>query len=334
MLQHFLLLIHRLKLIPQNNFLFRKLFLLTILLSNLYSDAHVFVYHRFGDNKHASTNTSLEVLTKQFEFFKKNHYKVVSLSLLHTYLLEKKDIPDNWVILTIDDSYKSFYTNALTLFKKYHYPFTLFVYVQATQEHYGDFMSWKQIKKSANYGEIALHSYAHKHLVSIGVNKTKNDTQKAYDIFTKNMGFTPKYYAYPYGEYTPLIKETLKKFNFNLIFNQNSGAIDKESDRFDLDRIALTGEVNLKSKLRIKTLHVTWLKPTKYPKNGKLNIIHAKIPPNLKSVEYYVSGNAWKKVSVSNTELIIHPNITLKYKRTRIFIKYQNRQNSIILVKE
>jgi len=322
------------KQLTQNNFFARKLFLLALLVSTLYSDAHIFVYHRFGDSKHASTNTSIDVLKKQFDYFKNNNYKIITLEKLSNALHLKKEIPDNWVVLCIDDSYKSFYENGLEVFKAYSYPFSLFVYVKATQKHYGDFMSWEQIKEASNYGEIALHSYAHEHMVSKSLLHVKKDTKKSYDIFTKEMGYSPKYYAYPYGEYTLRIKEALKEFNFDLIFNQNAGAVDKESDRLDLDRIALTGDVNLKTKFRIKTLHVKWIEPTLYPKNGKLNTIRAKIPPKLKSVEYYVSGHGWQKAAVHNGELLIHPNVNLKFTRTRIFIKSHNRQSSIILVKE
>lgn len=325
---------HQLKQTVQNNFLLRKLFLLALLTTTLYSQAHIFVYHRFADSKHASTNTSLNVLEKQFKYFKDNGYEIISLNRLSQALEKKEQIKDKWVVLTIDDSYKSFYDNGLALFKKYHYPFTLFVYVEATQEHYGDFMSWQQIKESAKYGEIALHSYSHPHLVSKSLDDVSKDTQKAYDIFHKKLGFEPQYYAYPYGEYTPEIKEKLQAFNFKLIFNQNAGAIDKESDRFDLDRIALTGDVNLKVKLRIKTLHVEWLEPKRYPNDAKLNTIRAKIAPTFKSAEYYVSGHGWKRAKLNQGELLIHPNLELTQKRTRIFIKYQNRQSSIILVKE
>lgn len=60
---------------------------------------------------------------------------MVPLEKIIEKLKRKETIPSNWVALTIDDAYKSFYTQGLPLFKEYNYPFTLYVYVKATQKN-------------------------------------------------------------------------------------------------------------------------------------------------------------------------------------------------------
>lgn len=311
----------------------RKLFLLALLATGLFADAHIFVYHRFGDDKHASTNTSLELLRSQFEYFKSNDYKVIPLATLTKAINEKQKVDDKWVVLTIDDSYKSFYQNGLALFKEYGYPFSLFVYVEATQKHYRDFMSWDEIREASKYGEIALHSYAHKHMVSMTPQEVYEDTKKAYDIFEKEMGFKPKSYVYPYGEFTLAMKKEIEKFGFDTICNQNAGAVTAESDVHDFDRIALTGESVLKHKLRIKSLPVEWIEPKIYPANGILKNIHATIPRTIKNVEYYVSSYKWERAKVVDGDVNITFNRPLKRDRSRVFLKYGKKQSAIILVK-
>lgn len=301
---------------------------------SLWGDAHIFVYHRFGDDKHASTNTAIEILTKHFKYFKKHHYEVIPLSRLSKALKNGETIPDNWVVLNIDDSYKSFYHNGLPLFKKYGYPFTLFVYIEATEKSYGDFMSWDQIRDASRYGEIGLHSYGHAHMASMSRDEILNDTQKAYDIFKTKMGFEAKYYAYPYGEYTDETKKAIKSFGFELVMNQNSGAINKYSDPYDLDRIALTGDVNLKPKLATKALNAQWIAPKYYPSDGNLKRIHAKIAPSIQKAQYYVSGYGWQNIQVNNGDINIPVNRKLKFSRNRIFLKSGRYQSSIILVKQ
>jgi peptidoglycan/xylan/chitin deacetylase (PgdA/CDA1 family) len=301
---------------------------------SLWGDAHIFVYHRFGDDKHASTNTSVEILKKHFEYFKQHHYEVIPLSQLNAALKEGREIPDHWVVLTIDDSYKSFYHNGLPIFKQYGYPFTLFVYIEATEKSYGDFMSWEQIREASHFGEIALHSYGHHHMVSMHHDDIIADTQKAYQIFEKKMGYKPKYYAYPYGEYRDESKKAIKSFNFDLVMNQNSGAVNEKSDPYDLDRIALTGDVNLKPKLAMKALNAIWIDPKSYPIDGNLKRIHAKIAPSIQHAEYYVSGYGWQNVKVNAGDIAITLNRKLKFSRNRLFLKSGDYQSSIILVKE
>jgi len=311
----------------------RKLLLLTLIPLYLWADAHLFVFHRFDDNRHPTTNTSTQTLRAEFEFLKKNHYEVISLKRLHEALKNGEEISDKWVIFTIDDSFKSFYKNGLPLFKKYNYPFTLFIYVQATVGNYGDYMSWEQIKESSKYGEIGFHSYAHPHLVSMSNTAIIKDSKKGLEIMQKQLGYKPKYYAYPYGEYNERVRKQLETFNFDLIINQNAGAVDKQSDMHDLDRTALTGANNIKVKLRTKTMPTTWINPKDWPKNGKITTLKATLPKEVKRIEYYISGYGWKVATLKDGNLATHVNKKLKMHRTRIFLKSGNRQSSLILVK-
>ncbi len=91
----------------------RYLFFLIISFSTLFANAHIFVYHRFADDRYQSANTTIKELTKQFEYFKNNNYKVVPLLDIVQKLEKKEPIPNNWIALTIDDAYKSFYEHGL-----------------------------------------------------------------------------------------------------------------------------------------------------------------------------------------------------------------------------
>ena len=302
----------------------------------LWADAHIFVYHRFGDAKHKSTNTSIEVLKKEFEYFKKNGYRVVSLSKLIKTIKEGKSVPDNWVVLTIDDSYKSFYENGLLIFKKYGYPFTLFVYTKATEAGYGDFMTWEQINKAKEYGELGFHSHTHPHMVSMSSEDLKKEFVIGIELMQKRTGVRPKYFAYPYGEYDDRIKSIAKRYGFEAIFNQNVGAVSKLSDIFDIDRIALTGETNLKNRLKIKFLPATWMEPKSYPKDGILKDIQIKVDTPIKreKAELYITGYGWQWVKINNGIVKIKLNKPLKNRRSRLILKVDNDKISTkILVK-
>lgn len=298
-------------------------YILFIFLSSylyLQANGHIFVYHRFGDVKHASTNTSLEELRKEFDFFKNNGYQVVPLESFFKRLQSKQDIPDNWVALTIDDAYKSFYENGLDIFKEYKYPFTLYVYIEATQKRYGDFMTWDMIKETNKYGSIGLHSYAHPHLTKISLEDVKKDTQKAYDIFTKNMGYKPTSYVYPYGEFNDEIKNIISTFGFDAILNQSIGSVNKNSDINDIYRIALVGKVNIKEKIKYNSFDAKWIEPKIFPKDGVLKNIKVKVDKNIKSLKLYITGEGWRDIKVKNGVVDEKLHTYLKNSRTRIIL--------------
>lgn len=311
-----------------------KYFLL-LCLSYFYLNAngHIFVYHRFGDSKHESTNTSIKELEQQFDYLKRNNYEVVALSKMIDKLSKKENIPDNWVAFTIDDAYKSFYHNGLEIFKKYNYPFTLFVYVEATDKKYGDFMNWEEIKEASKYGEIELHSYSHKQLVKLSDEEIYYDTKKSFDIFEKEMGFKPKGYSYPYGEYDDRVKNIIKKFDFNYIANQNNGSINENSDIFDLNRVALVGKVDLKEKLKYKTLEVDWIEPQFYPKDGILTKVSAKVNPEIKNAKLFISTYGWQDIKVKNGIIDIKLDKKLNLNRNRVAIStdYYTISNKLLI---
>ena len=312
----------------------RQALLLALFSFTLWADAHLFVYHRFGDSAHASTNTSLETLRKQFEYFKTHNYQVITLEKLHKALDAKKKIPDNWVVLCIDDSYKSFYENGLPIFKEYGYPFSLFVYIEATEKNYNDYMTWEQVKEADKYGELGLHSYGHHHMVSMSKEEIKKDTDRGLALFEEKMGYRPKYYAYPYGEFDDVVKDVVSSYGFDLILNQNVGAVSDKSPKNDLDRIALTGEVNLKYKLRIKYLDATWHSPKSFPSNGKLNDIHVTMPKSVTKAELYVSGGGWEYINVDDGKFHSTKLYPLALERTRVIIRHNNAYTSKIIVKK
>ena len=311
-----------------------KYFLL-LCLSYLYlnANAHIFVYHRFGDSKHESTNTSLQELEKEFEYFKANNYKVVTVSKIVEKLKNKEQIPNNWVAFTIDDAYKSFYQNGLELFKKYNYPFTLFVYVEATQKKYPDFMTWDEIKEASKYGEIELHSYSHKQLVKLTNEEIIKDTNLALEIFEKNLGFKPKAYSYPYGEYDERVKNEIKNFGFEYIMNQNNGSVNEKSDLFDLNRIALVGKINLEEKIKYKTLEANWIEPQVYPKDGILKHIKVEVNKDIKNAKLFISTYGWQDIKVKNGIIDIKLDKKLNLNRNRIAIStdYYTFSNKLLI---
>ena len=307
----------------------KKLFLFFLPLL-LLADAHIFVLHRVGDNRYPSTNISVKLLEKDLKYLKSHNYKIVTLSALVKRIKKHQNI-NKYVVFTIDDTFKSFYKNGLPLFKKYKAPFTLFVYVQSAEEHFGDYMTWKQIKNASKYGELGIHSWAHPHLAMLSNKEIIDDTKKAIYYFKKHMGYVPNMYAYPYGEYNKRVKFIIKKF-FKIICNQNIGAIDLNTPVDDLDRIAITGDVNIIKKLKLKRLHIKNL-TIKRDKNviakisGELNF-------STRWIDIYITKLGWKWVKVHNKKFTYKPHFKLKKYRNRIVIRYNNRIISKLILKE
>ena len=312
-----------------------KFFLLSLLLGlTLWADAHIFIYHRFGDSRYPSTNTSIEELRKEFDYFKNNGYEVIPLQKLVEALQHKQTIPDNWVVLTIDDNYQSFYDNGLALFREYNYPFSMFIYVDATDKKYGDFMRWEKLKEIAQYGALEFHSLGHPHMTQMSDEALKKDFEVGLSLFEKNLGFKPHYFSYPFGEFSPRVKSIAQSFGFEAMLNQNMGAVSSLSDPMDLDRSALVGKSDLQNFLKYKTLDASWVEPTTLLKDGKVGRLHVKTSQTSKKGGIYITEHGYREAKLENGEFIADINKTLTQERTRIMVSVGNHISTKLLVKD
>ncbi|NLC27331.1 MAG: polysaccharide deacetylase family protein, partial [Campylobacteraceae bacterium] len=270
----------------------------------------------------------------QFDYFKENDYEVIPLSKLVDALREKTPISDKWVVLTIDDNFKSFYENGLEVFKEYNYPFTLFVYVKAAEKKYGDYSGWDDLRQIAKYGEVDFHSYAHPHMTKLSKEDLQKDFEVGLKLFEKELGFKPRYFTYPYGEYDESVKNIAKSYGFEGIVNQNMGAVSSQSDHYNLDRSALGENSNLAQLLRYKHLNVEWISPKRYPKNSILDLLHVKTKSTSKKAGLYITGIGWQELDMKNGEVNQIINKSLINERTRLILSIGNNISTQILIKD
>jgi len=315
----------------------KRLSLLFLLLSSyLLSDGHIFVYHRFDDDRYPTTNTSTAELKREFEYFKKNNYKVVPLIDIVNKIKANEEVPDNWVAFTIDDGFRSFYTNGLPLFKEYGYPFTLFIAVKYTEEGYKDYVTWKQLKEIAKYGDIEFHTYGHGHYGRMSNEEIKADIDKGLALMKEHLNYEPNLFVYAYGEYDDRVKKVVDQYNFKAVFNQNIGAVNGQcTDAYDIDRSALVGKAPFKLYLNFKELcGVRFQQPLTYPKDKIVKTVEITLEDkSITDAEIFISNNGWHRVKVKNGKIIYHANKRVKLDRIKIGIKAKNRIKLMVLSK-
>lgn len=83
----------------------------------------ILVYHRFGENARSVSPQGFE---RQLQFLKE-HYNVMHLSRLISALDGAGEVPQDAVVITVDDGYADFYRIAFPLLCRYELPCTFFV---------------------------------------------------------------------------------------------------------------------------------------------------------------------------------------------------------------
>ena len=307
---------------------------------NLNSNSGVIalMYHRFDENKYPSTNIKTEVFKQHIKEI--NNSKINFISFDKFKKLIETEIDKNYLLLTIDDAFSSFYLNAWPILKDKKIPFILFVSTREVGK-YG-YMNWEQINeiKESDLATIGNHSHSHEYLIDWKNDKIKDDLNKSIKIFKNKIGHSPKIFSYPFGEYSNDLKKIVSDLNFEFAFGQHSGVIDVTKEFLELPRFPINekyGELK-RFKSILKTLPFPfkkiipenrYIKNTENPPNVKIKFFENLI--NIKNINCYSNeGNVWKKSEInflSENELEILLKEKFKSERGRINCSLQEAGN-------
>ncbi len=208
----------------------------------------VLMYHHFGDSRHPSTNIRLEQFEAHLDHLETGGYRVWPLARLTRRLKSGQSIPDRVVAITVDDAYRSVYTEAYPRLKARGWPFTVFVASDGVDRHFQAYMNWDQLREmAANGATIANHSASHDHLTdrhpdeteSAWTTRVRADIEQDQRRLTEELGTAPMLFAYPYGEYGPALLDLVTELGYTG-FGQQSGAIGEDSDFAALPRFPLS----------------------------------------------------------------------------------------------
>tara|TARA_B100000963_G_scaffold238266_1_gene208355 strand:+ start:973 stop:2028 length:1056 start_codon:yes stop_codon:yes gene_type:complete len=276
------------------------------------------MYHRFNENKYPSTNIKMEIFKKHLKIIQDLKYEFYNPKLFVDEFNKPKK--EKKILITIDDGFKSFYNNAWPYLKENKVPFILFISTEPVGKN--GYMTWNEIIEidQSEFGHIGHHSHSHDYLIDKTEDEFVNDIELASKIFKKKLGYVPRIFSYPFGEYSLFMKQYISK-NFDIAFGQHSGIIDVNKDKFELPRFPINekyGELKrFKSIINYYPLEYKSLKPENKKLNKENNppkmiVEFFKEQKNIKNINCYSNdGGNWKK---SN----------LKFDSNKLIVNFEN----------
>ncbi|MEA2086740.1 MAG: polysaccharide deacetylase family protein [Candidatus Caldatribacteriota bacterium] len=231
-------------------------------------------YHNFTTEESSSYKINIVEFEKQMDYLSAHNYSVISLPELLAGLRDGQ-LPPKPIVITIDDGFKSTYTLAYPVLKKYNFPATLFIYTNFIEKNNGS-LTWEEIREmTKNNIEIGSHTLSHCNLLKY----KKNESHETYlarirkeiflskEILESEIGRKVKFFAYPYGVYSPIIKNLVIQAGYEGILNANSMNNTLTTDHFSLNRQIIFGQSSFNS--FIQTLHQRPLKTSQiFPYDG------------------------------------------------------------------
>lgn len=267
------------------------------------------MYHRFNESKYPSTNIQMDIFKKHVSIIYSSGYNFLNPKILPDIFSNEKQ--EKKILLSIDDGYSSFYQNAWPYLKEKKIPFIIFISTEAIGKK--GYMSWNEIKEIEEFDFVTIgnHSHSHDYLVNFSFDEFKKDINKSIEIFKNNLGYNPRFFSYPFGEWNNDQKNFIKEY-FDFAFGQHSGVIDLNKDRYELPRFPINEQYGDLDRFNF----IVELLPLQYKKiYPDEKMIDNNNPPDMK-VEFFEDqkinnincfsneGNGW-----DNSELELKNNI-------------------------
>lgn len=208
-------------------------------------------YHNFSHTRPVSEMLlRTSELRQQMERLRREGISVISMPEFLEWRLGERRLPEKCVLITLDDGWKSVYTDAYPIFREYGYPFHLFLYTSYIHGR-GDSMSPAKIREMmANGATIGSHSASHPYPSTWRRHEAAG--QEAYVGFIdKEIGasrtrleklFGPvDTYCYPGGYHDDTMVNRMADYGYRVAFTVLEDKVNCHSDPYRLRRYMIFG---------------------------------------------------------------------------------------------
>ena len=208
-------------------------------------------YHNFSKK---APVTEMLMRTSEFReqmaYLRRAGITVISMQEFLEWRLGTRTLPARCALITLDDGWKSVYTDAYPILKEFGYPFTLFLYTNYLHGR-GDSLTPAQVKEmQANGATVGSHSV--RHLYPSSWKKEEKKGPEAYaalvdaELGGSQMKLSEMFgpvntYCYPGGYNTPGMLEKMPGYGYVAAFTVIPGKVTSTTDALLIPRYMIFG---------------------------------------------------------------------------------------------
>lgn len=227
----------------------------------------VLLYHKFSVSEKDTLTVTAAEFENHLKFLREENYNSITAADLISYIDKKKSLPENPVLITIDDGFTSIIELAYPLLNKYNMRATIFL----PTKFIGDESRWENDPKpiltvsqlasiDKEVFELALHSHSHINFKNISTDEIKNDLINNISFLEQNKIQFTFALAYPFGGRPKekaalgLMKDLLSELKIKIAFRiGNRVNTLPVKDVYEIKRIDVQGTDSLrKFKTKLK----------------------------------------------------------------------------------
>ncbi len=214
----------------------------------------ILMYHSISS--HASPRfrpciVSPEMFEEHLSYLDQCHYTSVTVTQFVQAMARGGDgLPDRPVVLTFDDGYADFYTQALPALQRHGFTATLYLataFVGGTSrwlQHMGEgtrpMLTWDQLAEiSASRIECGAHTHTHRPLDMLPPAIVRDEIVHSKELLEEHLGQQVSSFAYPSGHYSARVRQIVRAAGYASACAIKGTLSSLHDDPYALARLAI-----------------------------------------------------------------------------------------------
>ncbi len=216
----------------------------------------ILAYHSISENlfghshPYYQINTSPTVFADQMHWLRNKGYHTLDLPEALAGLASGKDFSKS-VVLTFDDGYRDFYTEAMDILKQCGFKATIFLATDRIRQspaciEGAQYLTWSEVRELHAEGiQFGSHTVTHPDLRSLEPSLLEYELGESKEIIEQNIGASVDSFAYPFSfpeedvNFSRYLEDLLKNLGFEYGVSTILGRARKNSNRYFLPRLPM-----------------------------------------------------------------------------------------------
>lgn len=229
--------------------------LLKILPKSKESRMPILMYHSISNDRvkkvhpYYETSTSPYIFAQQMRFLYENGYHTVNIEEAICYLSGVKRLKEKTAVITFDDGFCDFYTEAFPVLNSYGFSATVFLptaFINNDRLKFKDkeCLSWNEVRKLHNEGIMfGSHTVNHPKLYKMTINDIEYELKHSQKKIEDETGEAVESFSYPFAfpdhdkDFIILLKSMLKKCGYKSGVSTKIGLSSKTDESLFLKRL-------------------------------------------------------------------------------------------------
>jgi peptidoglycan/xylan/chitin deacetylase (PgdA/CDA1 family) len=220
----------------------------------------ILMYHSISDRAHPRFRkyaVSPARFAEQLAYLQQQQYTTLTVSQYAKAMVTGAPLPQPLVVLTFDDGFADFYTEALPTLNRYGFVATLYLptafvsdtsrFLRREHETARPMLTWSQLLDvSASGIECGAHSHRHLQLDVLPMAVAHDEIARSKQILEEKLSREVASFAYPYGYYRPAVKQLVQAAGYSSACAVRYRMSSPADDVFALSRLIVSADIPIK----------------------------------------------------------------------------------------